>query len=109
MHYPALRRAYLHRSLEHLAIKPDLVLGRRDFCGDAASGFNTGHLFFSFGTSREQVGYVATPRWGSSIKETCDGLGKAMKPATAWAKRHASVFAENLITTCFNIIEALQQ
>jgi ribonuclease HI/exonuclease III len=36
---------------------------------------------------------IAILRWGSSIKETCNGLEKTMQRATVWAKRHASVFA----------------
>jgi ribonuclease HI len=36
---------------------------------------------------------VAILRWGSSIKETCNGLEKAMQQAMIWAKKHVSVFA----------------
>ena len=36
---------------------------------------------------------IAILRWGSSIKETCNGLEKAMQRAMIWARKHASVFA----------------
>jgi hypothetical protein len=36
---------------------------------------------------------IAILRWGSLIKETCNGLEKAIQQATIWAKRHASIFA----------------
>jgi hypothetical protein len=36
---------------------------------------------------------VAILQWGSSVEETCKGIETTMQRATAWAKRHASVFA----------------
>jgi hypothetical protein len=36
---------------------------------------------------------VGILRRGSSITETCNGLERTMQKATAWARRHASVFA----------------
>jgi ribonuclease HI len=38
---------------------------------------------------------IAILRWGSSTKEACNGLEKAMQRAIVWAKRHASVFASS--------------
>lgn len=42
------------------------------------------------------TGYIdnfAILRWANSTEKTCDGLEMTMQRATAWAKRHASVFA----------------